>query len=294
MSIKALRLGTRRSKLALVQTDLVVQELSKHYPALHIHIVPIQTHGDQTDRPLAELGGKSLFTKEIEQALYQGDIDVAVHSLKDMEAPGDSALIIASVLPREDVRDLLVGGQLDELPPGARVGTCSPRRAVQLKALRPDLFILPIRGNVETRLEKLTKHEFDAIILAVAGLKRLGLNPQGQVLSTQEMLPAVGQGAIALQIRQSDNEIQDMLRGLTHFETEICVTQERLMLSALDGTCHTPIAGLATLVDEVLQLEGLLAVSQEKPFVRVHLSSPLNQAQDIGERVARLLKEASQ
>jgi hydroxymethylbilane synthase len=267
MTSPRLRIGTRGSPMALYQAALVRDRLVAAHPELAaegaVEIVPIRTTGDRVqDRRLAEIGGKGLFTKEIEEALRAGRADLAVHSLKDMETWLPQGLAITCVLPRDDPRDaLLVRAQtgLAQLPPRARIGTASLRRQAQLLRYRPDLMILPIRGNAGTRLKKLADGEFDAIVLALAGLERLGeADLATEILPCAIMLPAVGQGALAVECRAADTTIRRLLEPLHDADSAACVDAERAMLAALDGSCRTPIAGLATLAGDRLTLDALL------------------------------------
>ncbi|MEC7572797.1 MAG: hydroxymethylbilane synthase, partial [Pseudomonadota bacterium] len=267
----ALRIGTRGSILALAQAQMVADGLRQRVPALAapdaIEIVKITSTGDRVrDRPLAEIGGKALFAKEIEEALAAGAIDCGVHSLKDMETDLIAGSALVAVLPRADPRDALIGParpRLDDLAHGAVVGTTSVRRKAFLLARRPDLSIVMFRGNVETRLAKLADGEADATLLAVAGLQRLGMaDLAARALSVADMPPAVAQGAIGVQARLGggrDGQIRGWLETLDHPESHHRVTAERAMLAALSGTCGTPVSGLATLTDGQLTLTATLA-----------------------------------
>ena len=258
-----IRIGTRGSKLALAQAH----ETRARLMAAHgladdaIAIVTITTTGDRiSDRSLAEIGGKGLFTKEIEEALFSGAIDLAVHSMKDMPAVIPEGLEIAAYLPREDARDALVSSvakRISDLPQGAVVGTSSVRRAAQLLRRRPDLKIVPFRGNVDTRLRKLESGDVQATLLACAGLNRLGLAlPQATPIAIEELLPAVAQGAIGLEVRARDAKTRAMIAAVNHAETETRVTCERAFLAALDGSCRTPLAGHAVLKGSEIQFRG--------------------------------------
>jgi len=262
MNQPALRIGTRGSPLALAQANQVRDRLIAAHPDLPPpELCVIRTTGDRvTDRPLAELGGKGLFTKEIEQALRERAIDIAVHSMKDVETWLPDGLVVDCFLPREDPRDTLLGAaSIAALPQGARVGTASLRRSAQLLALRPDLTITMLRGNVGTRLDKLAAGVVDATLLAVAGLKRLGrADAIGAVLEPAQFLPAVAQGAVGIERRADDERSAALLALLNDPATAQCVAAERAMLAALDGTCRTPIGGLATLNAGELSLDGLL------------------------------------
>ncbi len=265
-----LRLGTRGSPLALVQANLVRDTLAAAHVDLTapdaIEIRVIRTTGDKVqDRSLAEIGGKGLFTKEIEEALLSGEIDIAVHSAKDMPTALPDGLHLAAVLEREDPRDVLfariAGAGIDTLPRGARFGTTSLRRAAQLLNRRPDLIVGPLRGNVETRLRKLADGQVDATVLAFAGLKRLGHGPAGgRLLSLDEMLPAPAQGAICIESRIADSRANALLAAIDHRATALAVVAERALLAALDGSCRTPIAALAEIGGSTgLHLRALLA-----------------------------------
>lgn len=270
-----LRLGTRGSVLALAQSRLVARSLEQAYPGLRVELVVVRTSGDEiADRPLHELGGKGLFTREIEQALLAGSVDLAVHSFKDlpvtMPLVDQSELIVAAVPPREDPRDALVSSaisRLIDLPDSARIGTGSLRRRCQLLSIRPDLEILPIRGNIDTRLRKLRAGEFDALVLAIAGLKRSGLFDAAVVHPMEEMLPAPGQGALALQCRRDDRRTQQLLAGVHDPRTATCVTAERELVRLLEGDCHSPIAALAEHTSQGLKLVARVGARDGRPPV---------------------------
>lgn len=251
-----IRIGTRGSPLALAQTRMVIAALagvmkwSAEEAAIRTTIVPIKTSGDRIqDRPLADLGGKGLFAKELEEALLRNEIDCAVHSLKDMPTALPEGLILDCVLPREDPRDALiaaVGKSLEDLPKNARFGTSSVRRQAMLLNRRPDLRIVPLRGNVETRLSKVTAGDMEATVLAIAGLNRLGKQASARaVLDISEMLPAVAQGAIGIECRGQDKGLIEALQRINDTETHLAVTLEREFLTVLDGSCKTPIGGYA-------------------------------------------------
>jgi hydroxymethylbilane synthase len=250
----ALVIGTRGSPLALAQANMVRDLLGEAHSGLEVTLSVIKTSGDRfLDRPLAEIGGKGLFTKEIEDAMVAGLIDIAVHSMKDVPTVLPAGLHIPCLLPREDPRDVLLTADatvtgIAGLPQGARVGTASLRRKAQLLNLRPDLAVVPIRGNVGTRMDKLAAGEVDATFLALAGLKRLGLAEHAiNILAEDEMLPAVAQGAIGIECRAGDAAVEAFLAPLHHPATGIAVAAERALLAALDGSCRAPIAGLARL-----------------------------------------------
>jgi len=267
MAPPLLRIGTRGSPLALAQADELKRRLAAAHASLAaptaIDIVAIRTSGDRAgERPLAEEGGKGLFTKEIEEALFDGRIDVAIHSMKDMLATLPKGLTIAACLPREDPRDALLSpraNSLAALAKGARLGTASLRRKALALHVRPDLTIVPLRGNVGTRLAKLTAGDADATILAVAGLKRLGLADKiTATLPPDKMLPAPAQGILAVEIRNDDRRARGLLAPLDHAETATCAAAERAFLAALDGSCRTPIAALATVASGRLTLDAAI------------------------------------
>ena len=267
MTAPLLRLGTRGSRLALTQTGLVRDALARAVPALAapdaIEIVAIKTTGDAIqDRPLSEAGGKGLFVKEIEEAMFSGRIDAAVHSMKDMPTEQPPGLVISAFLPREDTRDVLIAGEVTriaDLPKGAIVGTSALRRRALLLHRRPDLEIVTLRGNVETRLAKREAGIVQATILALAGLNRLGMAHVGAPIPEDEMLPAVGQGAVCIEARADDTRTRGWLAAIDHAATSVCVSAEHAMLAVLDGSCRTPIAGHAILTGDKLHLRGLIA-----------------------------------
>ncbi len=263
---KVLKIGTRGSPLALAQTRLFIARLLEKYPALETEIVTITTTGDKIqDRPLMEAGGKGLFTKEIEEALLEGKIDCAVHSMKDMPTQLPAGLCIPCLLPREDVRDAFFSPKaktLDDLPQGAVVGTSSLRRQAILLARRPDLKIVTFRGNVGTRLKKLDEGAVDATLLAVAGLNRLGMGALVQTaLEPDVMLPAVAQGAVGIEVRDNDMAAQNLLAAVHCPVTELRVTAERAFLAVMDGSCRTPLAALLGVPDSEgrARLDALVA-----------------------------------
>ena len=283
--MQILRLGTRGSLLALAQGRLVAEQLQQHHRDLRVEMTVLRTSGDQiTERPLQEVGGKGLFVKELEQALLAGQIDFAVHSLKDvpvtMPLVDQSNLTIAAVSPREDPRDVIVspnGADLKSLPAGARVGTGSLRRRCQLLSLRPDLMIEPVRGNIDTRLRKLRDGDFDAVILARAGLCRAGLLDPSitREIDPAELLPAPGQGALALQCRRDDAATRERLSVLNDPTTESCVTAERELVRLLEGDCHSPIAALAQIQGERMDLRAAVgAAGGSPPVIRADSAGP--------------------
>jgi hydroxymethylbilane synthase len=295
-----LRIGTRGSPLALAQAKEVQQRLAAAHPGLApAEIAVIRTTGDRVqDRKLEEIGGKGLFTKEIEEALMEGRIDLAVHSMKDMPTLLPPGLIIGCLLPREDPRDALFSphaASLAGLPKGARVGTSALRRQAQILALRPDLKVQLFRGNVGTRLAKLAAGEVDATLLALAGLKRLGLADKATaILATEEMLPAVAQGAIGVEIRADDDCIAAILAPLNDTPTTESVTAERACLEVLDGSCRTPIAALAEHEPGgILRLRALIALPDGSAMQRAERLGPRAQAVDLGRAVGEALRAAA-
>lgn len=288
------RIGTRGSPLALAQAHEVRARLmaahggrEDDYP-----ITIIKTSGDMIlDRPLAEIGGKGLFTKEIEDALHARSIDLAVHSMKDVQTALPDGLWIGAVLEREDVRDAFISlkyGSLADLPAGANVGTSSLRREAQVRRVRPDLHVVGFRGNVQTRLRKLADGVADATFLACAGLNRLGMSQHiTQAIATDVMLPAVAQGAIAIEIRTEDDQTQRLLAPLNHAATAARVTAERAFLTRLEGSCRTPIAGLAEVNGETLSFHGLLLTTDGREMREAKTDGPLTDAWRIGDEAGR-------
>lgn len=259
---RPLRLGTRRSPLALAQAEEARARLAAAHglPDDGVELVPVTASGDKVlDRPLAEIGGKALWTKELDAWLLAGEIDFAVHSLKDVETSRPSEIVIAAVLPRADVRDVLVGfATLEALPPGARIGTSAPRRAAQLLHFRPDCHVVPFRGNVATRLGKLAAGEAEATLLAAAGLARLGQSDVGTPLEPDRWLPAPGQGAIAIECRVEDARTRQLLAAIDHAPSRAAVLAERALLAALGGNCHSPIAVLTEAEDGMLTMRAAI------------------------------------
>ena len=285
-----LRLGTRGSKLALVQAELVRAALAKAVPALAapdaIEIVTIRTTGDAIqDRPLSEAGGKGLFVKEIEEAMLARRIDAAVHSMKDMPTAQPPGLVIAAFLPREDARDALIAGdarRIADLRPGAVVGTSALRRRAQLLHRRPDLQIVNLRGNVDTRLAKREAGQVEATVLALAGLKRLGMAHVGTPVPENEMLPAVGQGAVCIECRADDTKTLASLAAIDHVDTATCVAAEHAMLAVLDGSCRTPIAGHAVVTADGLYLRGLIAKPDGSELIATERRGAASDAEALG------------
>lgn len=297
-SFSLIRIGTRGSQLALVQANLVKEGLQLLYPESRIELRVIQTSGDMLgNQSLAQIGGKGLFIKEIEDQLLSGDIDIAVHSMKDMPAKLHPQMDIPCILKRENPRDVLIshqGPSLMQLPKKARVGTSSPRRASQLLHLRPDVTIVPFRGNVPTRLQKLNDGHVDATLLAFAGLKRLDIFDATlmHVLETDVMLPAVAQGAIGIEILKNNETMRSCIAPLHHSITGLCIATERAFLSYFDeGSCTTPIAALAQLVDdEHIQITGLIASMDGKRCFRKERVCPKKMALETALALAAELK----
>lgn len=283
-----LRLGTRGSPLALVQARMVADALQRAH-GLAVEIIPLKTTGDVVqDRPLAEIGGKALWTKELDRALLDGEIDFAVHSMKDVETIRPQAIRLAAMLPRADVRDRLIGADsIEGLPPGARLGTSSPRRAAQFRHRRPDLAIVPFRGNVATRLRKLAEGEADATLLAAAGLDRLD---QGDVGVAIDLLPAPAQGAVGIEARTDDTATLALLAAISDAATFDCVMIERAFLAALGADCHSPVAALATIGDDAMVLRA--EILSEDGAARVAGEAVVASLADAGALADRLLREA--
>jgi len=288
--------------MALYQAGLVRDLLCAAHPELAtagaIELVPIRTTGDRVQtRLLAEIGGKGLFTKEIEEALLDRRIDLAVHSLKDMETVLPDGLEIGAVLARDDPRDALIsrgGGGLAHLPQRARVGTASLRRRAQLLRRRGDLDVLPIRGNVDTRLAKLAGGEFDGLVLALCGLERLGkAGLASEILAPELMLPAVGQGALAIECRAGEAPVHQLLAPLHDPASAACVAAERAMLAALDGSCRTPIAGLATIAGDRLTLDGLLLAPDGSAERRDRIAGAVGDAVGLGSELGARLRSGA-
>jgi hydroxymethylbilane synthase len=294
-----LRIGTRGSPMALAQTGLVRDRLLAAHPELAVagavEIVTIRTTGDRVqDRRLAEIGGKGLFTKEIDEALLDRRIDLAVHSLKDLETWLPDVVEIACILPRDDPRDAFLSpraSSLAALPPGAIVGTASLRRQAQLLRRRPDLSVVPLRGNANTRIRKLEAGGVDATLLALCGLQRIGLADQAtEILPREVMLPAVGQGALAVECRAGDDAVRRLLAPLHDPSSAACTAAERAMLAVLDGSCHTPIAALAEAANDRLTIEGLLMTPDGRSEIRVSHSGSITDAAAIGTALGEELR----
>lgn len=299
MQARPLRIATRRSALALWQTEHVAERLRRLHPELVIERVPLSTRGDQIlDRSLAAIGGKGLFLKELEQAMLDGDADCAVHSLKDVPMELDGPFELPAILERADPFDAFVSNRYDsvaELPPGARVGTSSLRRQVQLRRQRPDLELTDLRGNVNTRLAKLDGGEFDAIVLACAGLERLGFGERIRSrLQAPDWLPAAAQGAIAIECRAGDADVIARLAPLDHASTRRRVEAERAMTRELQGSCQVPIAAYCEERDGRLHLVGLVGAKTDQRALRAEASAALDDPAGLGREVAaRLLQQGA-
>ncbi len=294
-------IGSRGSKLALWQSLWVKEQLNNLDLGIEIELEIILTSGDRNRQdPLSIIGGKGVFTKELEDSLLCRRIDVAVHSLKDLPTVVIPELGVAAITQREDPRDALVlpsgdtdrANSISELPTGARVGTSSPRRIAQLRHVRPDLELLDLRGNVDTRLRKLDEGNYDAIILASAGLRRLGLDHRvSAAISIDEMLPAVGQGALGIETRLEDSDLIELLSRLDHAPTRAACTAERAMLRSLGGGCQLPIAGHAIVESTNLRLTGLVASVTGATVIRDEISGPIASAAELGEKLGLSLLE---
>lgn len=295
--MKTLTIATRQSPLALWQANFVKDQLIALYPALDVKLLTMVTRGDKIlDTPLAKIGGKGLFVKELEQALFDGTADIAVHSLKDVPMVLPEGLMLGAYLSRHAPTDAFVSNRyahLDELPQGAIVGTSSLRRECQIRRHRRDLDIRSLRGNVGTRLSKLDNGEYDAIILATSGLQRLGLDDRiRHELDTAISLPAVGQGALAIECRADDVAVLDLLAPLNHAPTRLCVLAERAMNHALEGGCQVPIAGFATLDGDTLTMEGRVGTPDGQTLLVAKQSlanSDENHAVTLGQNIAQAL-----
>ena len=286
--------GSRGSRLALRQTELVLMELQRRFPGRRFQVQEVRTTGDRRpDASLAAIGGQGVFVKELETALRSRRVDLAVHSLKDVPSELGSSLVLAAITEREDVRDAVVSRgrlRLTDLPSGSRAGTGSLRRTVQVKALRPDLQVVDLRGNVDTRLRKVEEGQVDAAILAAAGLARLGyLERAAEILDTGAMLPAVGQGALTLECRADDAEVLQMAAALDHRETRLATAAERAFLGRLGGGCRLPIAALGIVEGNSLRLCGLIADPQGQRVLRGETSGPASEAEAVGTELAEQL-----
>jgi len=285
-------IGTRGSRLALRQTEIASAALNVANPGLSLDVKEITTSGDRSDRSLSEIGGRGVFVIELERALLEGSIDIAVHSLKDLPSEESAGLTIAAVLPRDDPRDALVtgsGGDLASLPSGASVGTGSPRRASQIRSIRPDLAIKDIRGNIDTRLRKVEEGHYDAIVLAAAGLSRLGwLDRANEIFDANIMLPAVGQGALAVQVRSDDEQTLSIIRSVDDAATRMAVTAERAFERRLGGGCQAAIAAYGLIDGMALRLRGLVG-DEDGSIIQGDLEGALDDPDRLGVALAERL-----
>ena len=290
-----LRLGTRASLLALRQAKWVKSQVEKNYPEVGITLVHIKTEGDRIDIPLFKVGGKGLFVKEIEEALLRGEVDLAVHNAKDLPALIPEGLMLMAFPEREDPRDVLISTDRkswQEIPLGGKVGTGSLRRQAQLLNLRPDLTIVPLRGNLDTRIKKLSTLKLNAVVLAAAGLLRMGWEDRvTEYFEPEVMLPAVGQGALAIEGRAGDERVQKVVSSLNHFSTQLAVAAERAFLKRLEGGCQVPIAGLAKVESGKLSLNGLVASFDGRKVIKGKVEGPSLKSEDLGRQLAEELLE---
>jgi hydroxymethylbilane synthase len=288
-----IKIATRKSPLAVKQAEIVQAELLKIYPDLTIELIAINTSGDANQNiSLADIGGKGLFSKELEEALLTGAVDIAVHSLKDMETNLRPKMTLAAVLQREDPRDVFIShkaSSIMKLPKNAVMATSSVRREAQIKLMRPDIKFVSMRGNIATRLQKLDNENIDATMLAFAGLKRLGLEAKAtDILDVKDFIPAVGQGVIAIECLENNYKMLEILAPINHQETYICALTERAMLKKLDGSCKTPIAGYATSGRGFVQLEGFIA-NGDGTYRKTMRAGAVKDAENIGLEVAEYL-----
>lgn len=294
MSPRELRIGTRGSQLALFQANWVKEKLEQAHPRLRVSLAKIKTTGDKIqDAPLAKIGGKGLFVKEIEEALLAKRVDLAVHSIKDVPTEFPAGLHLSAITKREDPHDAFIsreGISLKNLPPGAKIGTSSLRRQAQLLHFRGDLQLIPLRGNLDTRLKKLKTLGLDGIVLAYAGLKRLGLDENiTEILSMDISLPAIGQGALGIETRVGDEEVEEKIRFLNDPESSIAVSAERAFLKKLEGGCQVPIAAFGRVEDSLLKVDGLVGTTDGKRLIRHHLEGPIEKAESLGIELADIL-----
>jgi hydroxymethylbilane synthase len=289
-----LKIGTRGSQLALFQANWVKERLVQAHPDLKVTLVKIKTTGDKIqDAPLAKIGGKGLFVKEIEEALLQRRIDLAVHSIKDVPTEFPKGLHLSVITKREDPRDVLVssdGKSLSDLPRGAKIGTSSLRRQAQLLHFRGDFELIPLRGNLDTRLKKLKTMNLDGIVLALAGVKRLGFEERiTEIIPLEVSLPAIGQGALGIETRTTDQEVESQIRFLNDRDSSIAVRAERAFLGRLEGGCQVPIAAFARIPTTTLQIDGLVGTTDGKKLIRHHAEGPVEKAELLGVELAEIL-----
>jgi hydroxymethylbilane synthase len=289
-----LRIGTRGSQLALYQAVWVKEKLTRAHPDLNITLIKIKTTGDKIqDAPLAKIGGKGLFVKEIEEALIQRKIDLAVHSIKDVPTEFPKGLHLSVITKREDPRDVFIskeGKPLKDLPQKAKIGTSSLRRQAQLLHFRSDFELIPLRGNLDTRLKKLKTMDLDGIVLALAGVKRLGLEEKiTEIIPPEISLPAIGQGALGIETRQGDKKVEEQIQFLKDQDSWIAVSAERAFLKKLEGGCQVPIAAFARIIGASLHIDGLVGTSDGKKLVRHHRVGPIEKAESLGIELAEIL-----
>ncbi len=287
-SLAELRIATRKSALALWQANHVADALRQLPEVEQVALVPLTTRGDEVlDRSLQKIGGKGLFIKELEVAMEAGDADIAVHSMKDVPVDMPQGFCIAAVLERANPADALVGKTLADLGQGARIGSSSLRRQAQLLALRPDISVEPLRGNVNTRIKKLEDGLFDAIVLACAGLERLGLDSHiSEIFSPEQVLPAAAQGVIGIECRDNESELQKILGQLDHAETNTTTTAERAVAARLQADCQSPLAAYGQIVDSSLTLQAMVASSDGRQIIREQVSGPIDEPETLGISLA--------
>jgi hydroxymethylbilane synthase len=289
-----LKIGTRGSQLALYQANWVRDQLLRAHPGLSVTLIKIKTTGDKIqDAPLAKIGGKGLFVKEIEEALLQKRIDLAVHSIKDVPTEFPDGLHLSAITKREDPRDVFISRDktpFRDLPQGAKIGTSSLRRQAQLLHLRNDFEMVPLRGNLDTRMRKLWEMNLDGIVLAFAGVKRLGLEEKiTEIIPTEISLPAIGQGALGIETRRDDEQVEKRIHCLNDPVSAVIVSGERAFLKRLEGGCQVPIAGFGQIIDSALRIDGLVGTIDGKRLVRHHVEGPLEKAESLGTELAEIL-----
>lgn len=291
MERKEIIIGSRGSKLALVQSNLVINELKKYYPEIEFKIKEIKTKGDKIlDKTFDKIGGKGLFVKEIETALLKGEIDIAVHSMKDVPSEFPKGLEISAITKREDMRDVLITKENRDfysLKKGAKIGTSSLRRGAQLKNLRNDIEIVPVRGNVQTRIKKIEELDLDAVILAAAGLNRLGLEDQiSYCFNIMDVIPAVGQGALGIETREDDSFVKEMVSKINDSPTSLAIKTERTFMKVLNGGCHVPIGAFAFIEEEKLKMVGTVASIDGEKQIKVSGEDKVSNYEQLGKRIA--------
>ncbi|MEW6376416.1 MAG: hydroxymethylbilane synthase [Thermodesulfobacteriota bacterium] len=294
MTSHELRIGTRGSQLALYQANWVKEKLVQTHPDLKVTLIKIKTTGDKIqDAPLAKIGGKGLFVKEIEEGLMDRRIDLAVHSIKDVPTELPEGLHLSAITKREDPRDVFIskdGTLLKDLPQRAKIGTSSLRRQAQLLHFRGDLQMIPLRGNLDTRLKKLETMKLDGIVLALAGVRRLGLESRiTEIIPTEISLPAIGQGALGIETRKNDERVEKRIQFLNDPLSFVAVSAERAFLKRLEGGCQVPIAAFGRMIDSTLQIDGLVGTIDGKRLIRHHMEGPIEKAESLGIELAEIL-----